>query len=1444
MRRLVADVSGTVRPQAGDKMRTVDASQSQKAFEIAKWALGIIKAHPEEGVHAMETISFWAAADRGEEDSEHARDLVRTLTAAGKKITPELLAMTKGKDNPTADVFMPTLIRGWEPKHKDNDFPVDQPAAIVTQYGMDQLLNAGVVTKENFDNAFVTNICNAIGEPPRVEGEYVVIGGVYLKRANDSAPTDEMDQSAEQDAGITYTESWVDRMAEARRYTPFGTIATVRTWISLWELSGLDWITMKQRGGRHFIVMATYLACEWACRTSTSVLPAKFKDTVGDGLAGSILEKWISGDNNVKIPQWMATWRKPMKYNYITGEDVGFAPKPSRQLYAWSKEQRLKGVRISSAVPGDKSVVVVDETRMPFIEREEGAFPLQDAALTNMGPLRAFLCLSCAVETCGSLHLDEDDEAEGGISDPPPFRTYYEGMLRRLGADPGRVGKKVGGTVGMMYRLLLTDLIIMTPTVEIPTDPSVVEPFQAFPRMKRHYDDKMLQLLSHTLTPMPEGGDPDAVRSMGLDRRKLATVICDREPELAPGLMAIFEKFSGSDEAIERHAFTNHSKKISDVLTHLAHATSAEGYLRSCQAAIPVDSYVSHAQRMVREGIDTTIKRPCHVYERELLEEAFSSVQTPTGRQFYEHLHALSNSKSAGWDRIGFKVAASDVMDLPDFGSDDTEGHVSNRKDVMHFSAPFVLTKDYLWRKAGPDAPLPMGIRSVAGRKLRPVYNVPKAQQAQLRPFYKALEQYMKSSPDGFALAKRKGVPVADRVNSINASIRAANDGAIVILAHDATRLDQHIGPAHRSESWEKVLEERFTEIPFAFLAMLEEAARDPPSGATFGDLVIHTLKCWDNAYYVHKVPGAPTQLLKIDSEPSGALITAVDNTVVIKGVLKVIEKGSGRTQLVREMWGDDCWVMHHITKDDNIVAIAREAEKLAKDGAGQKLDTVDGSVSGRSVHFLQILDIAGQEISRRIGIDHEKQQGSTRMPGEINELLDKLIKMASRGGNKILLNEMMLITIIEGSYTSLFGRQATTTFDSIAAPGGHCNMSLIGFGLPNSRLFLELMGPDLFPEGTVIEKPARREKPEDIGKLLKAKSGDTPARLNVGGQNVYDKSEGRPYTLNKLASMSSEVLLDNDRVVPLPRSGPIRKELERLEVIDEAYDQSVIRSGYIALGAVLQTKRLAPNFTEQALIKGGYIPRRHATTKLEKGTKFITPHKGLVLGKYKVTYKFGTTHFLFLPNWHYTDSANKLWSTYDLRMAGATLRSWQEEWHPFFGNGAENMCLLLGFTGIHAGLEAMRVNDGIARFSPAKHRHEITPEHVMDHLKRCDHGAREALLKSIYGFRDDEINRINDSYHKIDLYRSIKTASEYSSLPDVLKSASITKITELILLTSPQASAFMSPGAMDSDTRNVIITHMLSIMYELMNVTCSLPSPEAAARKFIAVPEIEITLV
>jgi len=1278
--------------------------------------------------------------------------------------------------NPTASEFFPTIIRS----PNEPEFPLSERPAVVTQYGMDKLLEMGAsrpelgIQPDDFDNGFVTQIdtspdvSNSDVNVSESADRYVGIRGVKLKLNPTSAKSVEVQSPA--DAGVSYTESWVERWSEARRYTPFTMCSSYLTWVELLNQMGCDWGTCVERGAGHMLTGVMYLACEWMARSCVRVRSKRDKMDPMD-----IIRAWRNNDTGARVPYWMAEWRKPMSYTYVTAKHVGYDLPRDKGLAEWSRDT------LSQSIGG----VVVDETRMPFVEKSGSAFPLQNAALTTVGPLRFYLCFSTALEVCGSCHL-------------PEMRGYYSGVLRYLGRNPGRVGRKLGKVVVQMARLLASDVEMDVPTTPIRKDVST--PFEGETRATRIDDPYARAFLAD-------------IHGCTTSKKDIADHIAAKIPDLTDALTAVFTEYSGNDERVRKYRVTSFSHRLLDVITHMMSAGSVEGYVRSCQGSLPVTGYKSYAQRKHIEKIDSSAEnRDVDRFERDIWDKILTHMDTPTYAQLYHDMRELSNSKSSGADKV--RIKNLDRGSILGTGHDGVrEGFASNRKDMMHIDAALKIQLWYMMIRSTANRPNPSGQRSVPARKLRYIYNLPIPQQIALVRLYKAMKKHM-ATDETYSLIGKIGVPIFDAIDELNMSRRLAFDSELVCLAIDASSLDQHIGIAHRRVLIEAIRDYYGEEIAEDVLEKL---------GVDYKEVVVNTIDSWNDSYYHIPVPGAPSQLLHVDTQPSGALTTAVDNSLVTVAMLHMMREKTGLKFEIMRVWGDDCYIVIKLTPDQDVVAVTKMLDELGL-AAGQVLGTAADSTSGRSVHYLQKMYLGGQIISRRMAYDHESEVGGDRMPGSVGEFIDKARDLSIRGGNKTLLNMLQLMTVVNGCRTTQYGRQASATFETMAAPGGTLNRVLVGFNSPNSKLYLELNAPHIFPNGGVVplQPIAKIEQSHRVGSRVLA-DGNQDVEISVGGT-----TETRQ--LSEIQQETDQVLLIAKRIKQ--RITPGLKEALGEHASRLSYRRSVRNTAENAVGDVLTQKHLRKKFREKALMEANYIGRSLMEAPEPQTMRPSSTHVGLRVGKIKIVYGFSADVKMRLPT-HPGD-------VFAVFESGLPSRTFKQLWTPYMSM-PPNYRMLTSFLGIHGdAAQQLQIKSYIQKFSPGAFRKDITAEEVMQALRRTPAEHHSELLAYI-GFKDTEIAKAIGEVRRIPLYQDMADASEYASVPDVVKSCSSVNMMAILSLTSPVSSAELAGMP---DVSRVVLTHLVSLLADEMNVVCALSGLDGDKHNFIRLPTVTISSI
>uniref|UniRef100_A0A2V0RCH9 RdRp n=1 Tax=viral metagenome TaxID=1070528 RepID=A0A2V0RCH9_9ZZZZ len=1292
--------------------------------------------------------------------------------------------------NPTASDFFPTLIRGVEKKSNGvrvaDEFPVLERPAVVTRSGADLLMQnsrdgrIGDYEINDLKDAFITNI----GRPEvKLQGQTIELHGLTMNLS----PVDlRADAQLSPEYHVSYTESWQKRWSEARRYTPFYLTSNYLTWLLILQAAETPWSDCLRKGVNCLYVGTVYLALEWLATHCPNVERAnKHVSTT------SMLRAWKNQDETFRIPNWVHVWRAPMQYSYVKASDVGYKLPSDVGIMQWSAGVLSKQV----------GSVNIEETPMPFVEKADMGYPLQSSALTTMSPLRFFLCFSLCIETCCSNHLTG-------------FHDYYEDVLGYLGCNPGRVGRKLAKTVVKFSRLVGSDVRLRVPTVKLNEADDVTAP---------PYDPPtVLVRINDTLARSAIAQNVLGKEKRNASKRDILTGIISEIPSLERGLTGIFNEYcvngeSGDEEVPPKHTISNFNKAILDVITHTASAGSAEGYSRSCLGSLPVAGYTSYMQRLVMEGIDSNAKRDVDDLEYDKYTTVLSRMSVPTMSEFFLEAKEIAIAKSAAGDKVKFDITEGEALGTSE--SSRKEKAVASRKDVLFLNSALMINKEYMMLRSTFERAFLTGLRSVPARKLRYIYMLPIPHQLVIFRLYNAFKEFQKNEP-GYALAQKAGIPVFDARLEINSSIELARDDSLFCYPADASSLDQHMGVGHRAVLIQAIKD----------CGILDEIHGDSEMyqafGYTYKEAMLNALENWDDSYYRSPVPGAPDQLIKVDSQPSGALTTAVVNSHVTDCMMLHVQRKLGFRFAQQQLWGDDFYGVTSRKEGVHTLDYIQEMDDVCLE-AGQNMGTVKDSTLGRGVHFLQKYYLGGQEIRRRVAYDHESEVANKTLTGDISSYLTKVKMMTSRGGNADGLNMLQMLTIINGSRSTQFGRQARVDFDSMAAAGGFTNQIMVGFSSDNSRLFLELNSELLFGQDQVeiLQRP-QFEQPIDTGKRVLSRHQDTLAKVNIGGATGY-------HTIGTLLETSEVKLLDKTRLTStLPATVGEFFDLDYVREI--SYAGSVRGAAAKAVGESLQTRSLKPKFIEKALIANGLIGSSLRETP-EPKTKLSSTHLGFrYLGK-RILYGYSDKFYMKLPSgMHEGENMFELHS-----VLGQVPLSFNQKWHPYYAM-PENfrlMCSLFGVT--TARRSAFDVKSHTSMFSPDKFRKDINKDAVIAIVEKTRHDqqTRHAMLSNI-GFTPFEIGMMDGQLINLDAMKDVETASEYSSIPEIMKCLSTRELDIIMSHVSPQFMHGYFANAPVS-LKTLVHTHFLSLIADEMNIAIALGGDRGSSNRYIRMPTV-----
>lgn len=413
----------------------------------------------------------------------------------------------------------------------------------------------------------------------------------------------------------------------------------------------------------------------------------------------------------------------------------------------------------------------------------------------------------------------------------------------------------------------------------------------------------------------------------------------------------------------------------------------------------------------------------------------------------------------------------------------------------------------------------------------------------------------------------------------------------------------------------------------------------------------------------------------------------------------------------------------------------------------------------------------------------------------------------------------LQILTVVNGSRATVFGRQASVSFETMAAAGGTTNRLLLGFNSPNSTLYLQLNASLLFNKPKVpIMSKIQQDRDIEIGRRVLG-NGNMEVKVNIGG---YEMSS----TLEELQSGADSKLLDPLKVTKVIGKG--MKEYLGSKSESFAYINSIRNGASKAVGSVLRTKHLKKKFIEKALYNSNYIGRTLKDSPRTMEYRESTVHSGIRVKNVKIMYGFSQEYKLMLPR--------NTCEMYVLLKNGIEVAKFEQRWHPYYYM-PRNYRYLIGLLGLQTGTEQLSARNFVDRFSPSRFRNDLTAEQVMDELKRMPSQYYYPFL-SLVGFDEQSANQIVQMIPNIPFFEDVADANEYASAPEVVKSCASFVIKQLISEVSPGARAHLE---VDSDISTVLLSHYVALIADELNVACSLSSLKKDVRCFIRLPTITL---
>jgi hypothetical protein len=1310
----------------------------------------------------------------------------------------------------TSTEFFPVLIRG----PNEEDWPVFEPPAAYTERGASKLLaayredNSKGLSPEQVKEGFVRRSHN-----PKDAGFKVNINGVELLKwvSEDPGPVagkgSKLPAPATEESlpGVIPTEKWfgpgLARWNESFRKLPFTLTSTYLVWLVLIKEKKLNLLAAKKHGIVHLATGLLFQCIEWVSRKGGSLLSKRATTDVRH-----LFEAWLKNEPPNK-PFWIHEWSSPMKYEYVTASSLGMETKVKMKLAAWSKDEMVKGTPGLDPKKKNKSkeeiVSTIDDKnvldlRIPFVEPDDGPPRMTMNATSTACFMRMYLGYSTAVEATGSNHL------EG-------FGAYYLEVYRYLAEKPGQRGKKLAKIVGRVPQMIMAhERKVWAPTTVLLNSSKELLCVQRI-----HADPLSVACMAESLDTQP------FLSAIG-------EKVFDAHERLGPALRVIYDAWKDKTLA-------PWSSEVLDVLTHLQSPGSVEGYSRSCLGTLAATGYTLYEMRLTRDGIDS--KAPVgneplpaiSAVEQDLWTRVLDRIQVPTVEEMQRSLIELSAAKSAGNDSVRIKTTRATALGEAQ-GSKETQNKEqnlsNNKKDgVLTLAGDRVMARGVLDGIAQVDRPLRSNVRVTTARIMRLIYNVPLGQQALLRPLYEALKLMMGHEPR-YSLRNAKGAPVEVKAAHINNSIHLMLQYPNVrmgAVADDASKFDQYKGQRHHDSLIRLLLGKA--------KALGDDGNRgfSAKYGENYYALLAKMYKSWDRNYFTHEVDKENniTVIMVLDTDPSGALTTAEDNTLAAEAALLLMLLATNDDSLRTSfyMWGDDSYTMLKANTPEEFIQKIRTRERVGKD-CGLVYDTIDGAQNGLLVHYLQIIYWCGQSFQRRIPIDHENESRASIIG--LGSIVDKMISLSQRGGNLDLCDMLVLSTVIQGSRMKVFGKQAKLPYDTFAAPGGLLNRQLMGFSSPNSRLWLNLNWPWLAAEGTegMVAKRPQVDKAATVGRRLLA-DGDQMVKYHVG-------TEGDIVPLRARLESVSKAFIERDRATD---SVAALFRLQRTHGTDvnknvSHYSEWVERSAEKAMGEAAVERVFNKDFKEQALINAGYIPKRRDDPKPTLEMDPVEKYTGVRIGGYNLSFRMSRDYILKCSRIS-PRSYGVFPYQFEVHSSHLT-QPWVTtfKWHPYWSR-SRHLNLLLSFCGVQTGRSVISQQDLKQKFSPSHFRPDMTADEVINAVRGAPDGGAQDVL-SVIGFSREEIVTLLPHVREIGIYNDLAQVNEYTGLDEILQSIDVSVIRELIQFTAPETINIIDPHV-----QRVMFTQYISLLVDEFNMVSYLMTAWEDLEVRIPVPKI-----
>jgi hypothetical protein len=1304
--------------------------------------------------------------------------------------------------------------------HKTGEFCLVDAPACLTGEGYGRLASFHRATKgekgvdtDDMKYGFLSRDMDIVVDKPASKGDdgKVFINGVDMLLSVGERLPESADATLPH---VVATEPWYGqdaRISEAYRHMEHNLSKYFYALFLYFKEHDIEGDALRKLGGVTLGASLMWICIEWLARSGRQRLRKASKAS-----PQVIISAWMSG-RPCAMPYWVAKWRTTMPGDYVKAVDVGINEPSGMGYIEWSRGVMAKQPRTDALrdLSDDDFVDVLMDVRTPFIEHK-GIMPptATNATSSTTAPIRVFLGLSAAAEIQSGYDL-------------PHLVEFYEDVHRFLGARPGKRGKAVSKLTFDMSRLILATRrrvvmpVIPVKSIEGPVDVSLTS---------LHVDDTVALsciAASRGVTPTEEAILSDI----------LAATVDD-----LPSLQCVYTALK---EAPLQYELVDSNNVLLRWLHFIRNPGCVEGYLRTCSVALGAAGYVQYEDRL-KKGIDSNrelnadgSKLRISEIEEGLTREVLRHLRVPTFEEMKRDIQGLSNSKSSGADSVAIRSTKNIMLGERIGASDDRyQWRISKKKNaVVALCGDVVVSQVGTYSTA--DRPVPFATRSVPGRQLRWIYNVPLSIQIVLKYYYVAMKEWMKhhANPEMFVNITNSGKAYSDCIDMVSTSIKMmlpsnCIDGRVLefVCADDASRLDQH--KAHRFHAAQcNVLRE--------FAVSMGDCDVRENVGKSYFELLHDAIQSYDNQFFYTK-KGSKMIQLRIDSDPSGALNTTESNSICNVAAMQLMEELTGTTG-TKYCWGDDSYSVLPIRHDMSAVELIQARVAAGKE-AGQDFGTLDGAILGRSVDFLKKVAYAGQMIARRSAIDNERPVDSSL--GDINSICDKYTMMSQRGGNLTFIRIWTSITCAMNSKMTIFGKEAVTDFTTMTAPGGMNSKTVWhGYPLANSRLWMTMNWRHVCPtpdEASLMERP-RMDTDDEVGRRMFG--GDVrEVKYEIGGRMQSEAIDDR-------IGRVSDALMVKDVGRNAESAAAALNARGTTWNTDLQYSEWVKNSQRRAMGGLL-VKYYGRDAKEKALIKAGYVSRESvksgkAGLTMRKMRK-IPEYEGTRIGRYTVAFSYVSSSYLSLHS-RVVNGVTRYSYKYHFSPRTDPIE-FPFRWHPFWSRAAymRHLASLFGMT-VRGGVRGL--TDIKGKFSPSAFRPDLSVDDVVRALtilqadgrkegkSHTDVVAEARLLLAAIGFDKARAHALSGELENLHLYADLEDADKYTGLDPMSTSFATDRIDQML------AACAQSLPFDDRHVMSVVRAQFVSLLTDEFNVEWAKDTPVENMCIYVPVPRVDVVL-